>query len=345
MDVQPLPPDQLRIGDAERRAVDARLQRAVREGELTLGEYEERATLLYAARTRGELVPLTLDLAESPSQQAATEPRVEGRRRRRSRVRRWFLGILGGDERVGPVAADEHTVAVAVMGGVKLDLRQAQLPDSVEVTATAVMGGVEVLVPVGARVDLSGMAVMGGRSVSTEPASPDAPIVHVRGYALMGGVDVKHGPKKERVALGERPTGSLPVPAGATAVAPQRRTGAGLGGLVMALGLVGALGAGAAGTDAMAVMGGRTVSVPAGLDPGDVVEYDVGVLMGGVEVVVPGGYRVVQGGLVVMGGVDCDACGEIVDADAPVVRVDGYGAMGGISIVRPDQVDEDNDDD
>jgi len=51
MDVQPLPPEQLRIGDTERRAVDTRLQRAVREGELTLGEYEERATLLYAART------------------------------------------------------------------------------------------------------------------------------------------------------------------------------------------------------------------------------------------------------------------------------------------------------
>jgi len=343
MDVQPLPPDRLRIGDTERRAVDARLQRAVREGELTLGEYEERATVLYAARTRGELVPLTLDLAESPSQQAAIEPRVRGGGRSRSRVRRWFLGILGGDERVGPVAADEHMIAVGVMGGVKLDLRQAQLPDSVEVTATAVMGEVEVLVPVGARVNLSGMAVMGGRSVSTQPASPDAPIVHVRGYALMGGIDVKHGPEKERVALGEHATGSLPVPAGATAVAPRRRTGARLGGLVMVLGLVGALGAGVAGTDAMAVMGGRTISVPTDLDPGDVVELDVGVLMGGVEVIVPDDYRVEQGGLVVMGGIDCGACAESADAGAPLVRVDGYGAMGGISIVRPGQADDEDD--
>lgn len=348
MDVQPLPPDQLRIGDNDRRAVDQRLQRAVREGELTLGEYEERATLLYAARTRGELVPLTMDLVEVPSAPRRGAVRGEPRRRdrgaRAARARRWFVGILGGDVRKGPVPQGETTVAVAVMGGVEIDLRQPDLPDEVVVTATAVMGGVEVIVPVGVEVDLRGFAVMGGREVDVEPAVPGAPVVRVNGYALMGGVEVGHGPAHQRVALGERnAASSLPAATGSTAVGG-RRTGPGLGGAVMALGLVGALGLGVAATDAMAVMGGRTVSVPASLEPGSVVDLDVAVLMGGVEVVVPDGYRVEQGGLVVMGGTDCEACADVVDADAPLVRVDGYGAMGGVNIVRPDQAEADEDD-
>lgn len=52
----------LRVGDAERRAVDARLQHAHGEGRLTLVEYEERAAQAWAARTRGELDVLTHDL-------------------------------------------------------------------------------------------------------------------------------------------------------------------------------------------------------------------------------------------------------------------------------------------
>jgi hypothetical protein len=52
----------VRVGDTERRAVDTRLQRAHGEGMLTLGEYEERAALAWAARTRTELDALTRDL-------------------------------------------------------------------------------------------------------------------------------------------------------------------------------------------------------------------------------------------------------------------------------------------
>ncbi len=344
MDVHPVPPDQLRIGDSDRRVVDQRLQRAVREGELTLGEYEERATLLYAARTRGDLVPLTIDLAEIPS--ASRRGAVRGRPGRRDRAgrggraRRWFVGILGADSRKGPMPEGETTVAVAVMGSVAIDLRQSELPGEVAVSATAVMGSVEVIVPVGVEVDLHGFAVMGSREVDVEPPVPGAPVVRVNGSALMGSVEVGHGPAGQRVVLGERSAASsLPARTGSTAVGGQR-TGAGLGGAVLALGLVAALGAGVAATDAAAVMGGQTVMVPADLAPGTVVDLDVAVLMGGVEVVVPDGYRVEQGGLVVMGGTDCEACADTTEPTAPLVRIDGYGAMGGIEIVRPDQADD-----
>ena len=47
-DAQP----EIRIGDRERREVDARLQQAHADGVLTLVEYDERAALCWAARTR-----------------------------------------------------------------------------------------------------------------------------------------------------------------------------------------------------------------------------------------------------------------------------------------------------
>lgn len=65
----------LRVGDAERRAVDARLQHAHGEGRLTLVEYEERAAQAWAARTQVELDALTHDLpAGGPPASAAVVP-------------------------------------------------------------------------------------------------------------------------------------------------------------------------------------------------------------------------------------------------------------------------------
>jgi hypothetical protein len=52
----------LRASDAERQTVVRRLERALREGRLTIVEFDERTQAAYAARTRGELEDLTEDL-------------------------------------------------------------------------------------------------------------------------------------------------------------------------------------------------------------------------------------------------------------------------------------------
>jgi hypothetical protein len=51
-----------RASDAERQAVVRRLERALRDGRLTVHEFDERTHAAYAARTRGELDDLTEDL-------------------------------------------------------------------------------------------------------------------------------------------------------------------------------------------------------------------------------------------------------------------------------------------
>ncbi len=53
---------ELRISDADRNAVARQLARALREGRLTLDEFDERSREAYAARTRGDLDEVVRDL-------------------------------------------------------------------------------------------------------------------------------------------------------------------------------------------------------------------------------------------------------------------------------------------
>jgi hypothetical protein len=59
--IDPVDPS-LRASDADRDAVAARLREAHAEGRLTTEEFTERLDAAYAARTHGDLVPLTRDL-------------------------------------------------------------------------------------------------------------------------------------------------------------------------------------------------------------------------------------------------------------------------------------------
>ena len=52
----------LRVSDGERQAVARRLERAMRDGLLTIVEFDQRVQAAYAARTRGDLEDLTDDL-------------------------------------------------------------------------------------------------------------------------------------------------------------------------------------------------------------------------------------------------------------------------------------------
>ncbi|WP_019631056.1 DUF1707 and DUF4870 domain-containing protein [Actinomadura atramentaria] len=56
----------LRVSDAERDAVVARLQEAYAEGRLDHDEFDLRAHLAMTAKTRGDLDPLERDLAPAP---------------------------------------------------------------------------------------------------------------------------------------------------------------------------------------------------------------------------------------------------------------------------------------
>ncbi len=66
----------IRVSDAEREAVVARLGAAVAEGRLELAEFEDRAALAYASRTEVDLARLVADLPPPQSGAADLQPWV-----------------------------------------------------------------------------------------------------------------------------------------------------------------------------------------------------------------------------------------------------------------------------
>lgn len=84
--------------------------------------------------------------------------------------------------------------ATALFGGVVLDLRQATLdPAGATLGATAIFGAVEVLVPRGWRVEVSGTPIFAGLSNKTDPAATgETPTLNVDATAIFAGVDIKH---------------------------------------------------------------------------------------------------------------------------------------------------------
>ncbi len=81
----------------------------------------------------------------------------------------------------------------AVMGGVDVDLRSAGIIGRAEMSVFVLWGGVDIKVPPGWRVVLTGLPVLGGwTDKTTAPHDPDAPELVVHVTAIMGGVEVKN---------------------------------------------------------------------------------------------------------------------------------------------------------
>ena len=185
------------------------LREAAGEGRIDLEELDQRLEATYAARTYGDLVPLTADL---PVAHPANAPVPTGRPlpARQGPQHAVSFAMMSETRRQGSWAPGESHTAVAVMGSVVLDLRQAALAPGREtvITANAVMGSVEVIVDTWTDVVVSGVGIMGDFSDSSAKVErvigPSSPVVRVRGLALMGSVNVKRrGASRSRRSLSQ----------------------------------------------------------------------------------------------------------------------------------------------
>jgi hypothetical protein len=111
-----------------------------------------------------------------------------------TRDQQWVVAVMGGNERAGSWAPARSIYVVAVMGGVSLDFREARMdPGVTEVYCFAWMGGVEIIVPPGLRVESNGVGIMGGfEHVGAErlPVDTSVPVLRISGAAVMGGVEI-----------------------------------------------------------------------------------------------------------------------------------------------------------
>ena len=67
-------PETLRAGNADREQVVTQLHKAFEEGRLDVTELDERIAAAYAAKTMGELMPLTADLPSGRTPARVTPP-------------------------------------------------------------------------------------------------------------------------------------------------------------------------------------------------------------------------------------------------------------------------------
>lgn len=179
----------MRASDADRDRYNEILQQAFVDGRLTREEYDERLSAVLAAKTYGELEPLVADLPPDnlpvPKPDAALVPVGTASP---------MVAVFGGVERKGVWAPGEDNYAVAVFGGVEIDLREAQIPAAgCEIRAFALFGGVDITISPGMAVDVTGIGIFGGFSRTGPATAPDPgrPLIRVSGLAMFGGVSVK----------------------------------------------------------------------------------------------------------------------------------------------------------
>ncbi|GAA4679774.1 DUF1707 SHOCT-like domain-containing protein [Nocardioides nanhaiensis] len=192
-------PEQMRISDADRHKVAEVLREAAGEGRLDLEELDERLEATYAAKVYGDLVPLLVDLpagevdipqVTTPAVRAGGQPVPADTPTHAS-----SLAIMSGQDRKGVWAISPTHTALAIMGGVTLDLREAIFTArETVITANAIMGGVEVYVNAHTHVVVEGVGIMGGFDQGRDKVDAEldagSPVVRVKGVALMGGVTV-----------------------------------------------------------------------------------------------------------------------------------------------------------
>ncbi|NJQ07507.1 DUF1707 SHOCT-like domain-containing protein [Streptomyces lonarensis] len=191
----PQPPDHdpraaLRASDSDREAVAEQLREAAGDGRLDLEELQERLDRTFAAKTYGELAPITADLPSgrthaAPQRQAEPAPPLV------------LKGGAAGDSRKGHWVVPQRIHLYGGMGGVKVDFTQAELTQPlVELDAHGDIGGVTVVVPVTWRVELlhteSGLGGVSNKTSKLPPPEGPAPVLRASCSGGIGGVTIRH---------------------------------------------------------------------------------------------------------------------------------------------------------
>jgi hypothetical protein len=180
-----------RAADRDRDEVAVILGEALATGRLTSEEHAERIEAVYAARTYGELEPITRDLPHERSGEVVLPE---------STVRQEVAATLSKVHRGGRWVPGRHTELRAVLGALIVDMSDAVLPGrEITVSANALFGKLVLRVPANARIVDEGGAVLGkwavwGRTRAEDEAgaagADQGPLIRITGRARFGKVTI-----------------------------------------------------------------------------------------------------------------------------------------------------------
>jgi hypothetical protein len=192
----PSPPSPALPSGAARERVIQALCLHFASDHLSMDELERRLELAYKATSATQLDGLVSDLPSLREEDApdSATPAVLAPASQVPR-RGVLLAVLGATTRRGSWLVPRHLKVFAIMGGAKLDLREARFAQGVtEIDVTAVMSGVEIIVPPGVRVECLGGAFLGGfevRSGDVPALGTPQPVIRLSGVAIMAGVEAR----------------------------------------------------------------------------------------------------------------------------------------------------------
>jgi uncharacterized protein DUF1707 len=180
----------VRASDRERDAATQQLQAAFAEGRIDDAEFDERMRAALTARTRADLDEPLADLPDSrPGFPARSTALVAGRP-----PGRFAITFKSSIRRAGRWRVPGRYTAVIYKGSGWLDLRAAELTAPVTtIVAVAYKSRVDILVPPGVRVEVGGFGATTGEE-DDAVLPPDAPVVHIRGYAYKGTIEARSRP-------------------------------------------------------------------------------------------------------------------------------------------------------
>jgi hypothetical protein len=193
----PAGPPATRASDRERDAVVQRVQQAFAEGRLDDAEFDERMRAALVARTHADLDVLLTDLPVAGPGLDPGSPAASGRG-----PGRLAIALKSSIRRGGRWRVPERYTTVVYKGEGRLDLRAAELSGPVTTfLAVAYKSTVTILVPPSVRVEMTGFGVTQGPAEDDDPGyrlPADAPVIHVRGIAYKGAVEITTRPPGRR---------------------------------------------------------------------------------------------------------------------------------------------------
>lgn len=179
----PVDPRDLRVSDAERAHVVEVLQKAIGHGMLSLDEFTQRTDTALAARTRGELNAVVVDLAgithtdrEAPVRTPPVELRANMSKLKRS----------------GQWQVPRELSVYNRFGATELDFTEARIDHTeVHVTLDVSGGSVTMLLPERASADVNGVQVVAGSVKDKVGGTTGRPRFVISGKITAGSLKIR----------------------------------------------------------------------------------------------------------------------------------------------------------
>jgi predicted membrane protein len=102
------------------------------------------------------------------------------------------MAILGACQRRASSSNFRGGEVTALMGGCEIDLRECSMSGEAVITVFAMMGGITIKVPIDWQVEMEGVPILGGFEDKTVVAKDHSKRLVVRGYAIMGGLEIRN---------------------------------------------------------------------------------------------------------------------------------------------------------